>query len=481
MLRHSFRRIGSIPLVLLALASSSCADSPAGPGATRGDEARVRVSVAVAGTPVAALTAEVTAADLASRLLFNLPIENGVATGSLAIPAGSDRTVTLRAFDAAGIETHRGSKVLSVTGGTNATVSISLLPLTGEQPLSASFGTVTIVMTPQTMVLQQGTSSQFTAVVLDAEGQGMAEPVRWATLNPAVAMVDSLGVVSAVDGGAGARVEIVATARGASGSGWVTVPGDGTQGSTDGTAPRITAFSFTPGALDVSAADDTVEVTLGAADAGAGVASAIVTFRNPANLIGRSCQATVPTGTVVSSATLRCLIILPRHSSAGAWYISTVSVRDRAGNSRSFSRIALENSGYRTRLDVASATPDDIAPVLRGFAFGPDSVAVGTVAQSITFTFATTDEGPSGIQFNRVFIRSPSGATTLSCGGGGTPDSGTPQDGTWNCVLTVPVRAEAGTWTVSSVQVSDWVGNRRTYADTDLQAAGYRTRIRVTH
>src|SRR5258708_13631843 len=62
----------------------------------------------VSASAVATLVAEVTAADIPSPLIFNIPISGGVASGTITIPAGSAPTRTPRAFGARGALTPRG-------------------------------------------------------------------------------------------------------------------------------------------------------------------------------------------------------------------------------------------------------------------------------------------------------------------------------------------------------------------------------------
>ena len=92
----------------------------------------------VSGSSVATLVAEVTAPDIPAALIFNIPISAGVASG----------TVTLRAYDAGGILTHSGSATLNIQAGTNATVAITLTPLTGDQAIVVTLGSFTITVTP---------------------------------------------------------------------------------------------------------------------------------------------------------------------------------------------------------------------------------------------------------------------------------------------------------------------------------------------
>ncbi len=108
----------------VALLGAACGDGGSPTHAAPGrDEARVGFSLDVAGTSVTTIAVEVTAPDITSRLVFNIEAVNGVATGSITIPAGADRTITARAFDAKGILTHEGSKAVTVRGGANASIT----------------------------------------------------------------------------------------------------------------------------------------------------------------------------------------------------------------------------------------------------------------------------------------------------------------------------------------------------------------------
>ena len=83
----------SVALGLLAVLVS-CADrSTVGPPA---GEATLAVSVNLSGTMVATVVADVTAPDIPTMLVFNIPIVNGTATRTITVPAGSNRTITLR-------------------------------------------------------------------------------------------------------------------------------------------------------------------------------------------------------------------------------------------------------------------------------------------------------------------------------------------------------------------------------------------------
>jgi hypothetical protein len=137
------------------------------------------------------------------------------------VPAGSSRTVVIRAYDAAGIETHRGQATINVVEGTNPTVSITLLPLTGNQPIVATIGTFVVTVSPSVDTLTTGDTVRLHATVMTATGDTVVS-VQWATLNPGRATVDTAGLVTAGSPGA---VQIVATFAGVGGSAAIQVIG----------------------------------------------------------------------------------------------------------------------------------------------------------------------------------------------------------------------------------------------------------------
>jgi len=111
-------------------------------------ETTLFVRADVAAVAVARLVVEVTAPDIATPLAFNILITNGVAAGIVTIPAGSSRTITLHAFDAGGVETHRGSVTVTIQPGTNPVISLVLAPLAGDAPINATLGSFVVTVTP---------------------------------------------------------------------------------------------------------------------------------------------------------------------------------------------------------------------------------------------------------------------------------------------------------------------------------------------
>lgn len=205
-----------LPVLLLAGCSSGDVTRPPG------GQASLIVHVNVAGTAVATVVVDVSAPDIPTPLVFNIPVTGGVASGTITIPAGSNRTIGIRAFDATGVETHSGTTTITVQPGINTGISITLTPLTGELPIVATLGsfTVTVGPTPNTLGVGAAETVQLTGTVLDAQGQPVVGTVTWATHNPGIASVSATGLVSAVGVG---QTDVFATFHGAVGSAAITV------------------------------------------------------------------------------------------------------------------------------------------------------------------------------------------------------------------------------------------------------------------
>src|SRR3989475_5482034 len=120
------------------LALGSCLPSePKGSG-SRLAETTLLVRADLSGTTVATMVVEVTAPDIATTLVFNISVTDRVALGIITLPAGSDRTITMRAYDAGGVETHSGAVTVAVQRGANPTIAIMLMPLAGDVPINAT-------------------------------------------------------------------------------------------------------------------------------------------------------------------------------------------------------------------------------------------------------------------------------------------------------------------------------------------------------
>lgn len=206
------------PVVALALALTL---SGCGPGFDPLSDVAITINADLSSSTAAMVVVEVTAPDITTPLVFNIPIQNGVATGTITIPAGSNRTITIRAYDVNSVETHRGSTTMSIAPGTNPALSMVLTPLNGDVPITATLGRIIIAVSPSTPTVGVGNSVTLSATITDGQGNPVSGTVLWASRGPDVASVSSAGVVTGVRSG---QTNIVATFQGVAGAATVTVP-----------------------------------------------------------------------------------------------------------------------------------------------------------------------------------------------------------------------------------------------------------------
>jgi hypothetical protein len=199
----------------------SCSErAPTGPDAL----AEVRVSAVVVATTIDVLVIEVTAPDISpGTLVFNLTASGGVAQGTIRLPPGPARTITVRAFDSDGQLTHEGSKTIDVRPGQNPPISIPVVARAGQVDVTLFVGPVSVVVQPSGVSIAVGNTTTLTARITATNGDVFSDPVTWATLDPSIATVDATGVVTGVRLGS---VQIVATFAGVGGSAFVTVTAD---------------------------------------------------------------------------------------------------------------------------------------------------------------------------------------------------------------------------------------------------------------
>ena len=175
------------------------------------DMAEVRLTAVVAGTPIGLLVVIATAADIPTPLVFNLTAQNGVAQGTIRLPPGEQRKITVQAFDTDGILVAEGSKTIDVKPGQNPPVSIPVVSKAGQVTITVTLGPVSVVVQPLALTVQAGATQQLTATITAANGDVLAGPASWATTNPAIAAVDQNGTVTGVQPG---TADIVATFAG---------------------------------------------------------------------------------------------------------------------------------------------------------------------------------------------------------------------------------------------------------------------------
>lgn len=185
----------------------------------------LHVSAAAIATTVNLVVIKVTAADIPVPLVFNFPVTGGAISGSITVPAGSDRTISASAYDAGNTETHRGVVTMNLPAGTQPVLNLKLLPLTSDQPITITVTSVVLTVTPATTTMTVGGPNvQLSVTIKDGDGNPVTGTVKWATMDPGIATVDATGLVHATGAGV---TQIVATFAGVASSCTVTVFGGG--------------------------------------------------------------------------------------------------------------------------------------------------------------------------------------------------------------------------------------------------------------
>jgi len=210
-------RVGASLAFVSLVGLVSCTGGPSAPVIR---DATIQVRADLSGTMVATLVAQVTAPDIPTGLIFNIPIVNEVASGTITVPTGSDRTIAMRAYDASGVQTHSGSVTVGIQSGTNPTISVTLFPLTGDVPITATLGALSVTVAPSSATIAVGQTQSLTASIKDVFGNPVSGTVAWATRDPGIATVDATGLVTAR--GAGATT-VSATYGGTAGVATITV------------------------------------------------------------------------------------------------------------------------------------------------------------------------------------------------------------------------------------------------------------------
>lgn len=313
MMRRVVRLLASavFAVALLAGGPAACDRAPAEPGGvapTASVPFFARFPSFV--TPLATVVITVTGTGISPALVFNLTLNAGVASGSLTLPVGPARTIAVQAFDASGVAAYAGQTTVNVVSGTNPAVAITLAPLTGNVPVTATIGTVVVTLTPATATVRAGTTLALTSGITDGQGTAVPGTITFATARPPAAVVSAAGVVTALDTG---TVQVAASAFGATAQMTLTV--------TPGTTLR--GVTLSPTTL-TSTAGGTVTASVTGADAGSGLDSVRVALSDGATT--RSCVSLAPVAGTRNAGTFACPITIAAGAAAGAWTVSGVQL-----------------------------------------------------------------------------------------------------------------------------------------------------------
>lgn len=335
-------------------------------------------------------------------------------------------------------------------------------------PVRAEAGWVSL--TPLAPWIHVGDTMHMAATVRNAAGRTLdGAAVAWSSSNPAVATVDSLGVLTAVGTG-GATV--TGTSGGRTGSVAVRV-------SAQGAAPHASIHSLDVLGASITADDaDSVAFEVGVRTTAWEVYHVGLQVRH-ADGERRRCDIQAPGRPTPWGAVYRCAMRFPTGSPVGVWRVDSMTVTTRNGNVYSASQLVnhfrLNAAGAPAHVYVEAKPEDRTPPTLLGFALSPDSVEAGVDLLQLDVRASDADAGftRAGIGFSSGGVRQMTCVTTRL-------HSGTGADGVYRCSVVIPRYLAGGTWVVDMVWVEDGNANRDTVPTAELQAAGYPTQLLVT-
>jgi len=123
----------------------------------------------------------------------------------------------------------------------------------------------------------------------------------------------------------------------------------------------------------------------------------------------------------------------------------------------------------------AAAQCDTSPPAVTSFTLSPTSVNTTSASQNVTCTVGLTDS-PAGVAAVTCALQWTDGESlfqTQSCSST-TPFSGTAQNGTWRCTITMPRYSAQGTWD-AQVTAADAVTNGKSFLSFELPGTTFIT------
>src|SRR5213594_1097579 len=187
---------------------------------------------------------------------------------------------------------------------------------------------------------------------------------------------------------------------------------------------------------------------------------------------------------VIRDGVFQVPVSIPRYAAPGLWRITSVRLRDNAGNSVSLDNAALVAAGQANTLMVQDGNPDTALPVLQSITLSPPIVDVSSSGQAVTVDLVVTDDR-SGvaqglISLDDLSLISPSGGESRFPSVSQFQVSGSNTNGTYRAIFIVPQYSEAGVWKINSVRLRDNVGSERLYDAASLVSFGVSIQLFVT-
>lgn len=243
----------------------------------------------------------------------------------------------------------------------------------------------------------------------------------------------------------------------------------------DTQAPALFAFSILTPIVDMDSGDDKARFALTTLDNAAGVKLVEITLTSPS---GSTIEGSV---TVENSTpvlyTEFATDTFNKYAEAGIWTVSELKITDAAGSSLSLDTAYLTALDYPTTVTLINANSDPDKPSLLNFEILTPTVDVSGATPYASYRFQVTDS-PAGVARMAATLQSPSGSQfrigekTLATENQTSVDEQIDSE-------SFDVYSELGTWTVTSVTISDHAGNVLQLETADLTTSGFATTLTV--
>ncbi len=246
----------------------------------------------------------------------------------------------------------------------------------------------------------------------------------------------------------------------------------------DAEAPALAGIQL-PASVNTDGAPADVHYSVEATDALSGVERVTVVFGFPERDEGGFGPWTkLETGTAHDGFWSGALS-LPRHAIPGAYEITEVTLRDYAGNTRSYTGDDLETLGFAHEF-VDLGEGDSTAPEILHFQVDTPTTSSSNGSSSYTVHWRVRDDlsgigdyGDSyfgGLGFN---VQGPNGGGVGGSGTNAALESGTDLEGNWVATWQLQPGAPPGQYRVSSIEATDRAGNRTVVGGPELEASGW--------
>lgn len=392
----------------------------------------------------------------------------GAGVTWMSTGGGGSLSPTIASTDSLGLA--RATWTLGIAPGAHAATAAAAgatVSFAATAALPAPVASVTVA--PATANVRMGDTLRLVATPRDAAGNPLpGRDVSWSTSGPTLASVSASGTVTGRGVG---TATITATVEGKSGRSVVSV-----LTAPDSTPPKLTAFSASTQAVDVSSADGRVDFTLAIRDDLSSLVHVEVGVSHSTVNAGTACWAHNPVSGTSIDGVWKCTATIPKGALAGTWKLQ-VYLKDAAGNDVFHYRQDLRAAGYPDSLVVTNSAPA-APPTLTALSLSPAAVDVSESAATVDVLIsASAGRGFSylsaGVQAGRGTYQSTSCEVRV-------PASDTTTSRTWTCRLTIPKSSAAGAWELSYVGISDKAGTSRDYRPAELRALGFPSSLQVT-